>query len=290
VFAPFLLLLLVVWFGFVGCGGPDFESEPDPMPVPYKDVVANTPGFAAHWPLDETSGNTAFVNGPLAPGAHGTYNLAGVTLADDPVGALAQEGNVAPLFAGTNGYVEVPYVGVFNPTAALSFSVELWMKPQASAGGANQMLISSRQGVGNERRGYEIGFVLEQNQTQPIVRARVFAPNVNESEVSVPLSQQGDPSAWRHVVCVYDGSAGPKLALSVGVIGLAEPVKIENSANVAYEPVSPQGSTLLFGAGQTQDGGAQSFFAGWLDEIAFYNAALTDGQIKEHFTKATAPS
>jgi hypothetical protein len=295
VLAPLVLALLAMWFGFVGCE--PFKAE-DPVPtdpvkvdpakpVPYKDVLAKTPGFVAHWPLNEASGNTAANLGPSGAAMNGTYNLAGVTLADDKTGALAHKGNVAPLFDGSNGYVDVPHHGLLNPTASLKFTIELWVKPKAGVGGANQVLVSSRQFGGNQRRGYDILFVREQNQPQPIVRARVFAPNVNETEVNVPLSQ-GDPTAWRHVVCIYDG-AGPKLTLSVGVVGLANPIKIEDTTSVGYQPVQPQGSTLRFGAAQTQGSGGQNHFAGWLDEIAFYNTALTDAQITDHFTSAITP-
>jgi hypothetical protein len=288
VFAALLLLLLIVAFGFVGCGGPDFESERDPTPVPYKDVVATTAGFAAHWPLDETSGSTAFVNGPLAPDANGTYILSGVILGDDPVGALAQEGNFAPLFTGTNGHVDVPYLPALNPGTDVSFSIELWMKPQPGGGGTNQVLVSSRHWTDNQRRGYDIGLLTDANQPQPTVRARVFAPDANETQVNVPLSQ-GDPAAWRHVVFVYQsGVDGTKLSLSVGVIGLPNPVVVSDDEEVLYEPVPAQGSTLRFGAGHEQNGDPQNFFAGWLDEIAFYNAALSAGDIDAHFKAATA--
>jgi hypothetical protein len=312
---PLAVLMVIVWFGFVGCGSfgttpaapgtpsPTPETPPPPAtppatppppPTPYKDVLAKqTPGFVAHWPLDEKSDDKAFVNGPLAPTAHGRYSLPGVTLGQP--GALSEKGNVAALFDGTKGYVEVAYHGSLNPSAGLSFSIELWMKPMAGAPVENRVLVSSRQArSANQRRGYDI--LVVRNVPQPVIRARVFAPNINETEVDVPLTEE---NAWHYVVCTYRGGANAKLSLWVGVSGVSNPTETTNNTNVAYEPIEappqpppapqPADTTLRFGAGHKPNGEAQSFFAGWLDEIAFYNEELKKEHVEAHFTKATTP-
>lgn len=288
---PLIVLLIIVWFGFVGCGS--FGTTPPPTveqskPLPYKELVAKTGGLLAYWPLDETQDDTAYVSGLLAPGANGTYTFPGVTLADTS-GPLAQK-NVAPLFDGSKGYVEIKkYQKDLNPGADKNFSVELWMKPKVGTPGANQVLVSSRQSDGaNQRRGYDILLVRGPNLPKPVIRARLFAPNVaNETKVDVPLD--GDESAWRHVVCTYRGGAGALLSVSVRAIGSAKAITMQNNTNVAYEPV-PVNTFLRFGAGHKPDGDPTNFFGGWLDEIAFYNVALhPDEDVKAHFDAAMTP-
>ena len=297
--APFIVALLVVGFGFIGCTSFD-EAAPSPAPpvippplvppkpVPYKDVVAKTAGFVAHWPLDEPSGNVAFVNGPLKPAANGKYELPGVTLADDKTGLPGLAGNMAPFFNGSSGYVEVPYQPPLNPAANLSFSIELWMKPKVGVGPQTQVLISSRQFGMNQQRGYDISLLQGAGQPNNLsLRARVFAPGTTGSEVVVLLSQ-GNPDAWRHVVCTYAGLPSKKLTVYVSVIGLTNPL-IEEKSNVNFEGVAAPGAPLRFAAGSMQGGGAQNFFAGWLDEVAFYNVALSPTDVQAHFKAATTP-
>jgi hypothetical protein len=283
-----IVLLMIAGFGFVGCGSfgttPATPPDDSSKPLPYEKILENTAGFTAHWPLNETSDDVAIVKGKLAPAANGKYTFPGVTLADDTTGAVTQKGNVAPLFDGSKGYVQVPYQPSLNPVASLSFSIELWVKPKAGVPAANQVLVSSRSGGGNQRRGYDVLLVRDMNPPKRVVRARVFAPNVNEARVEVPITE-GDE--WRFVVCTFRGGAGAKLSLSVGVLGSAKPTRIENNTNVTYEAV-PAGTSLRFGAGHQQDGDPTNFFAGWLDEIAFYSVALPVEDEQAHFNAATA--
>jgi hypothetical protein len=299
--APVLLLLIVVWFGFVGCGSfgtesqtaakPDSQVEPPAIfvPVPtvtYREIVLNTPGLKALWPLDETSGNITSVVLPLGSpliDVDGTYTQVGVTVGENVVGGVLQKGNRAPRFAGTNGRLDIKYNKQFNIDKALRFSVELWMKRDLASITSQQVLVSSRL-AGNQSRGYDIILLLPPSVPQPTIRARVFAPG-DTSNVDVLLTQ-GDPAAWRHIVSVYDGPT-KTLTLYVSVVGLANPV-VNVASNVNYEPIPEGGSTLRFAASHTQQAAnAQNFFAGWLDEVAFYEGALTLKEVKDHFKKAS---
>jgi hypothetical protein len=299
--APVLVLLIVVWFGFVGCGSfaTDVKASPKPdgvappvtfAPVPtavvtYRDVVTNQKGFAALWPLDETSGNLASVvlpKGSPITDAGGTYTQLGVTLGEAVVGGVQENYNRAPRFAGTNGRLDIKYNDNFNLEKAARFSVELWMKRDVTSTASQQSLISSQQ-VGNQSRGYDIILLLPPAVQKPTVRARVFAPG-SMSKVDVLLTE-GDAAAWRHIVSVYDG-LNKTLTLHVSVVGVANPVVIV-ATGVNYEKMAG-GSTLRFAASHTQQPAtAQNFFAGSLDEVAFYQVALTGDDVKDHFKKAT---
>jgi hypothetical protein len=90
--------------------------------------VRDTPGFAGHWLLDETSGAVALVRGPLAPAAEGVYH-SGVNLGGPGAMVGTTLYATAPVFDGARGYVDVACDARLDPPGNLSFSVELWVKP-----------------------------------------------------------------------------------------------------------------------------------------------------------------
>jgi hypothetical protein len=275
--APVLVLLVVTWFGFVGCTS--FSS--DTPVVPYSDTIKATAGIAGHWPLNEKSGTVA--SGIGAP--NGTYDLAGVTLGKD--GALPKETgtNFAPQFTGMGGRVDVPYDARLNPVGSLKFSLELWVKPDLVAGGPTQVLISSHQFGNNRERGYELA-LLRQGPGHPAVRGRVFGGNTG-GEVTVTPTL-GDPDAWRHIVMTYDGAGGASgrmLTVYVSVMKIDNPL-IASAKNSSYQNVQNGDSTLRFGAGHDAGGGAVDSFAGSIDEVAFYNIALPLSEVQAHFKLA----
>ncbi len=281
--APLVILLVIVLFAFTGCSS--FAAGPDPAD-PYETVVAKTPGFTGHWRLNETGGNIAMVSGSLAPAANGTYAVAGVKLGQP--GALSKKDakDFAPGLDGSQGFVEVPYDARLNPDNALKFSVELWVKPNPGAGAATQVVISSHHiTAAAKARGYEIALVRVPGEAHARVRGRVYSSNVSTPSEVVVAPNQGDPDAWRHIVVTYDGTGGAtgkKLTLFVNVVGTTSPF-IAEVAGSAYQNVQTDKSTLRFGAGHQAAAGAVNFFAGSIDEVAFYNIAIAKADVEAHF-------
>jgi hypothetical protein len=293
--APLLVLLIFVVFGFTGCGGEPFESEPDDTTPPddheqpdikYAEIVEATPGFTAHWPMNETGGATeALVNGP--PNLNGVY-MDGAMPGSPGAFASKDNGNFAPDLNGTTGYVEVPFSEFLNVQNGLPFSVEVWVKPVAAIpDGTEQIIISSHHiSAGGNQRGYEIALI-GTGAPDPTVRGRVFwtdAPFVTNVDLT-PAS--GDPVAWRHVVLTHNGGgpAGNILTLYVSVEGVAGTQSTE-VPNAEYREVQPGGAgerPLRFGAGHLEAGGPEKFFAGLIDEVAFYNLALGQTDVEQHF-------
>ena len=291
--APVLVLLIFVLFGFTGCGGPPFESgrdtdetPPDEQPdVKYAEIVEATPGITAHWPMNESSGATQVaVAGPV--NLNGAY-VGGAVPGSPGAFQKKDNGNFAPSLDGTTGYIEVPFSPLLNVQSGQPFSVEVWFKPAAVIpADAEQILISSHHiSAGGNHRGYEIA-VIGTGAPDPAVHGRVFFtdPPFVTDVVLTPAS--GNPDAWRHVVLTHSGGAGGNiLKLYVSVQDVAGTQTAEQSG-VEYHEVQSGGAgerPLRFGAGHLQAGGPEKFFAGLIDEVAFYQLALLDADVEQHF-------
>lgn len=279
-----LVAAIVALFGFAGCTtfGPGPEpTVPPPSGRPYAEIVKLTDGFMAHWPLDEGGPGPARVVSALP--LDGTY-VGGVTPGANGAFHHKDLANRAPTFGGASGYVEVPYHANLTPAANVPFSLELWVKPDPAQGGATQVLVSFHQIEGARLRGYEIALV-RAGQPHPQVRATVFSDGVSTTLTRQPTA--GDPDAWRHIVLAYNASGGGQsLTLFVNVAGQPNTAASETpDLDPDYKPLTTKAVTLRFGAGHQAmpAAGPDRFFAGRLDEIAFYNRALTVADVVAHF-------
>jgi hypothetical protein len=312
VLTPLLVLLILAVFRFTGCssftsaeppaqkpadpgtGTPPPTNPPQPGQPPaaaptYEQVVTGTAGFLAHWPLNEPGGDLAHEDGKLLTTADGSY-ITGV-----PKGAgmnYATPGvlpaDAAAEFLGSVAYVEVQqFQATLNPpnSVGIGFSVELWIKPNLALGTATQTVISShRVDPGNKHQGYEIEVIRVPNEPHQQVRARVFAGAAQTEVVAQPATGNGNPDDWRHIVLTYEGGPASRISLYVRVAknmnlfkGTLSPASYQNvtSANPA---------TLRFGANHGAGQVAGNFFAGKIDEVAFYSSVLAQGDIDKHFS------
>ncbi len=212
--APLVVLIIVVLFGFTGCGKllpppseptppagpPSTPPAPQPSAKPYAQTIGETDGLVAHWPLDETAGTTAGTN-PPGLNLNGTYIGGATPGGPGAFGHKEPMMNFAANLDGATGYVEVPFSTLLNVGSNERFSVEVWVKPGGVIpAGEEQIIISSHHTAPNgNQRGYEIALA-GNGSPHPTVRGRVFslmAPVVSTVEVT---PAQGDGSAWRHVV------------------------------------------------------------------------------------------
>jgi hypothetical protein len=317
VLTPLVVLLLLAVFGFTGCSSfsaapeapappttPDPGGNPQPGGTPsgqppataptYKQVVAATPGFLAHWPLDEMGGNVAYQVNPMLTGADGSYvtgvpSGTGVTLGTPGVLSHKDPLNFAPEFDGSVAYVELQqYQPTLNPpnAAGVGFSVELWIKPNLALGADTQTVISShRVDPGNKQRGYEIDVVRVPNEPHQQVRARVFAAGAQTEVTAQPTATNGNPDDWRHVVLTYDGGSPGSVSLFVRVAKNASLFKGGPVAGAYDNVTSANPAKLRFGASHGLGDVAGSFFAGRIDEVAFYSSVLSQADIDGHFNQ-----
>jgi hypothetical protein len=298
---PLLVLLILALFRFTGCK-PFGSSEPDPAPSPtsppaappppatYETLIGSTVGFAAHWRLNETGGNVAAVLGALSPAANGKYVTgmpAGSGLKQGQPGVMNHKdsNDFAPEFDGTAAYVEVPFNEPLNPLKKVpGFSIELWVKPNPDLGTVTQVVISSHRV--DTQQGYEIALVKRPNEVHQQIRARVFSSAAAApSEVTVQPPSPGDPKEWRYIVMTFEGAAtGPgKLSLYVRLAKAAFPFLGSPTAATYDEVTKTNPATLRFGSSHRPGQNDGNFFAGRIDEVAFYNGALAPSDIASHF-------
>lgn len=229
-----------------------------------KVVTADDP--VGYWRLDEPEGSTIAVD---AVGSFdGTY---------DPAGAGAYSPGVFTFGAATgipyetdkavivtNGArVTIPYALELNPYGA--FAAEAWINPTSrSADSGDYRTIFSSEGSGV---GGPIGWLLYQQPNHTFAWV-VFADNWVSSFIVDPLDII-EANAWYHIVLQYDGSL-----FYIYVNG-------RETISQAYPDFVPNRNGLI-NLGWRSDNDWKPF-AGTIDDVAFYNKALTPAQIQAHY-------
>jgi hypothetical protein len=208
-------------------------------------VVAD--GATSYWRLNETSGTTAV---DVIGGANGTIS-GGVTLGQP--GALA-ESDKAMAFNGTTGKILLtPATGLIAP----QFTIEAWAKMSSahdghvfckSIGGATQSCWSLFHWGGS----YYFRVVTADAQLHDIAWG------------SAPLNQ------WLHFVGTHDGTTA-RLYVNGAEVG--------NTPAGANRTGQGAGDAYI---GIAEDGSGYPWL-GVLDEVAFYQTALTAAQVSAHY-------
>ena len=193
-------------------------------------------------------GNATYIGGSTLqqPGALGT----------DP----------AALFDGASQYASVPYNAAFNPSG--SFSVGFWAKKTA-LGDSTTGAIFSRDPASSGQNGW---LFFANNGNDQKWWFRTYTANVRANVIS------GNPmvlNQWTHVVGVHDATGTGTNYLYVDGVLAAAPV-----GNAGYTPNASY--PMFFGAwaDTATPPVPAAFFPGLLDEIAFFDKALTPAQVQ----------
>jgi hypothetical protein len=210
----------------------------------YDGLVLATPGVASYWRLGESSGTTA-ANSAAGPG--GTYT-GSHTLAVS--GAIAGDSNPGLRLAG--GYVDSGDNHDFTGTTG--FTLEAWVKPTTIDGTSRRILSKAVGGL----NGYEL-FV---NSGSGISFQRI-AVSTNTVSTAAPTL-----NAWSHVVATYDGTTMRLYVNGAPASSTASSLSLLD--NVA---------TLRIGNSAAGTDG----WAGDIDDVAVYTAALNATQVQDHF-------
>ncbi|MFZ9937757.1 MAG: LamG-like jellyroll fold domain-containing protein [Luteolibacter sp.] len=225
-------------------------------------VLASGP--VSYWPLNETSGTTAF---DIASGINnitygGDFGIAPDNYQINQPG-LRDDGNPSAqlIMPGANPGIDVstqaPYHPSLNP---LQFTVECWVKPTSTTG---QYLVSLQ----DRTAGGRIGYALWKNNG-----SAGFGVSGGISTTSTGVSVNGATVAAvgqsYHVVGTYDGTT-----LRLYVNG-----NLEGSANLTYMPATAFQPGFSLGS---RNGFTAS--PSYLQDVAVYTRALTQEEILSHY-------
>jgi len=228
-------------------------------PAGYATTVMND-SPAAFWRLAEGVGATAVDSAGLNDGA---YGASGVTYG---VPGIPGESATAVYFGGSPGRALVPYSPTLNPNG--SFTVEFWAKPDNySAAWVNPLSSLNRP---SRDSGYE--FYLGGNYP-----GWEFHTSPGGYSMMMGDGNVATAGTWYHVVGVYNTSlTPPRIHLYVN----GEITEADSDNNWGdFVPNSVKG----FYIGSRSDD--VRYFLGAMQNVAFYNYALTTEQIRSHVTK-----
>ncbi|MDB6122661.1 MAG: LamG domain protein jellyroll fold domain protein [Pedosphaera sp.] len=241
--------------------------------TPYPSLII-ADGAAEYLRLDDPAHNTAVNNGSLGSLADGTYShtINGVAGPQPPTFTGFESTNLAVSFNGTNSYVELENPAGLNFTGQVT--LEAWIQPGAAQGFESYIIAHG----GNDDFSGETSLRIENGVYQ-------IGSNHGHAALPVPAGDLGG-GQWVHLVGTYDGvnwnlyRNGVLSASSADNIG---PFLV-NNANWA---IGARGKwRYAFGY---PDAGLDRQFNGLIDEVAFYNYALTPSRIQAHFAASAQP-
>ena len=220
-----------------------------------------TSGLVGWWPFN---GNA---NDESDNGNNGTVN--GATLTSDRFGVA----NKAYSFDGSSSYIEVLHNSSQNLSNAVSFS--LWINPPDYTTNINQ----TRVPLGKRRTINTSGLGFETVDGVGSCCGPQFFVNNNtgsgglDYEDAIPLSTL----SWTHLVGTYDGST---------LILYKNSVLLGSFSNVLS--LSSTIQNLCFG--REGSNAPSNYFKGLIDDIGFWNRALTQQEISNLYTNSAPPS
>lgn len=229
----------------------------------YRDAVL-ADGPSAYYRLGELSGATAADSS--GNGHDGTY----IYVHQEQPGAIQTEpSNSAAVFNGTNSLVDTNYSYTGN-----QFTIEAWVRP-IQAKGVQQLVVGISGGMALIYNAY----------ANPGLAAVSF---FNGSAFRLGYSTSALPlKSWTYLAGVWDGTQGNLYLYVNGILD-----RVVRYAGESSKVVSPS-PYLQIGAFDHSLHSANTykaqFFEGSLDEIAYYEGALTAEDISAHFAAATVP-
>ena len=293
-------------FRFVGCTLP-LEG----LPAGYPKIIGSETSLLAYWrlgePLTTKVGDAAKDEigvTPVTPtGAHhGTYQkilLDAVPASQSPatenppiLNAGLQPGLLltdpsAPSVQVNGGFVSVPFDSTFNPTDK-PFSVEAWVNPEWDVNEKKvfRCVVASRQDTGDglPKFGYMIyagpsTLDLMKQDDQMYWQAWV-GDGTDWVRLVMDEPLKREPT---YLLLTWDGAT--TITLDVFPVSATASTRKPND-KAAYKPVNDTTIPLLIGMGTPDFSPLHYPFRGRLQEIAFYNEALQQGQVTAHVQAA----
>ncbi len=227
-----------------------------------------------YWKLDETNSvpnNLALNSGSAGSLGTGYYLSDGTPGLIHPTpGALAGSSDTAATFGGNPQYVVVPNNPAFNVQG--SFTAEAWIQPSADPTGLTSPLSYSQ--AGDPRNGW---FLYQNNVASQGWELRMFKNSHLDRSLDISGGDVPVTGTWYHVVVTYDAAANlTKLYVNGAMVASGQPA--------GYVPNINGNFTI----GARSDGAFN--YVGSVDEVAWYDHALTATAITSHYQNGTSAS
>ncbi|HEX8347408.1 MAG TPA: LamG-like jellyroll fold domain-containing protein [Actinoplanes sp.] len=221
----------------------------------YRSTVLGSTGLVSYWRLGESSGTAMTDSEPTTPN-HGTYTNAptlGVT------GAVGGDTNTAATFNGTNQYATVAR------QIQDDFSIEFLFRSTGGRNGSAWAYGSGMVDADTVGTTDDFGVTL---RADGMVMAGIGT--TGGSDVTITSSSGGyNDDTWHHVVFTRTKTSG---AIRLYIDGALVASGTGGTRSLT--------STAALNIGRTANG--SYYFAGSLDEVAVYNAVLTDTLVATH--------
>jgi hypothetical protein len=207
--------------------------------------------LVANWRLDDGSGTVAKDS---AGGYNGTLN-GDTAWVEGKIGGALQ-------FDGNGDYVDCGNNAIFNPTG--DFSVTYWANiTQWTTAWAESML---GKGGDNDRGGWAV-----RRGSGTSLCFTVAGAGGNMFGTATPTQNE-----WIHIACVSDQTNGQAYIYINGILDASFTVTGTGTGNSARLYLGNRGNS----AGTGPDDWGPSFFGGMLDDIRFYDNALTEAEVQ----------
>ena len=222
--------------------------------------VKSAPGLVSWWPGEGNAKDIVGTNDGTAVGS-----------------LVYTNGEVGQTFSfnGSSAYVQIASSPSLNPAG--SFSIECWINPGRQD--LEQVIVSKWTDSAAQPNQRSYCFVAEPNGALrfPISDA------AHQWDASFHIFDTANhvigTNTWSHVAAVYDQAAG---ARRIYVNGVEVAERIDSPITVLNGT-----ATVAIGA-EFASGPAAYFFTGMIDELAFYNRALSAGEIQAIYAAGSA--
>lgn len=249
----------------------------------YSNVVLATANLVSLWRLS-SGNNGSSVAEDSAPDMPQNGEFKGAGINKDVQGALAlvaDPTDKAVAFDGTTGLVEVPFHLLLNPP--LSFSLELWVKPDSFTGTKAVLSSCEVKPTGEVIRGYLVEVITDPAPTLQVRLGFV----TGEAVFTTALGDGSEHGGWRHVVFTYESDVKRARLYVNSDSGVADLEKGGPGQDPVFF-VSNAANHLRIAAGSTPTNTPTAFFKGAIDEVALYSQAIAGSDVRNHFTIGTS--